>query len=112
MAGDEGLEAAADLFRVLGSESRLRLLRAIADRPRQVGGLAEATGMTQPLVSQHLRLLRSTGIVTVSRIGREATYQLADRHIAHVIDDAVTHVLEPLESQPEQTEHDPEGASA
>ena len=95
MADDAGLEEAAELFRVLGSPSRLRLLRAVADSPRQVGALAETTGMTQPLVSQHLRLLRSAGIVTVSRTGREAVYQLADRHIAHVIDDAVVHVQEP-----------------
>lgn len=91
----DGLDEAAELFRVLGSPSRLKLLRVIARGPAQVNALADATGLTQPLVSQHLRLLRTTGIVTVTRTGREASYQLADQHIAHVIDDAVIHVLEP-----------------
>lgn len=92
--GSEGVEAAAELFRVLGSPSRLQLLRAIAEQATQVGVLAEKTGMSQPLVSQHLRLLRQTGIVRAERQGREATYRLTDRHIAHVIEDAVAHVLE------------------
>jgi DNA-binding transcriptional ArsR family regulator len=90
----EGLEPAAALFRVLGSESRLFLLRLLADESATVGGLTGRSGMSQPLVSQHLRTLRQAGIVTVARSGREALYQLADHHIAHVIDDAITHVLE------------------
>jgi DNA-binding transcriptional ArsR family regulator len=59
-----------------------------------VSALVDRSGMSQPLVSQHLRTLRQAGIVTVSRSGREAVYQLADHHIAHVVDDAITHVLE------------------
>jgi len=33
-------------------------------------------------------------VVTVNRIGREATYSVADTHVSHVVDDAITHVLE------------------
>ena len=90
----DSIALAAELFKVLGGQSRLRLLRLLSEQPQQVGALAERAGMTQPLVSQHLRVLRQAGIVSVSRSGREATYQLADRHIAHVIDDAITHVQE------------------
>lgn len=94
MAPEAGLEATAELFKALGSASRLHLLRLLASEPCGVGSLAARSGMSQPLVSQHLRTLRQAGIVTVSRSGREATYQLADHHIAHVVDDAITHVLE------------------
>ncbi len=59
-----------------------------------MSALVQRSEMSQPLVSQHLRTLRQAGIVTVSRAGREAIYQLADHHIAHVVDDAITHVLE------------------
>ena len=55
---EPGLAEAAQLFKVLGSESRLLLLRLLAAEPRTVGALTEATGMSQPLVSQHLRTLR------------------------------------------------------
>ena len=94
MKHEDGLEATAALFKVLGSESRLYLVRLLAEEPATVGVLTTRSGMSQPLVSQHLRVLRQVGIVTVSRSGREAEYQLADHHIAHVIDDAIAHVLE------------------
>ena len=95
MITEPGLAEAVQLFKVLGSESRLGLLRLIGAEPRTVGVLVEATGMSQPLVSQHLRTLRQVGLVTTSRTGREVTYALADRHVAHVIEDALAHVQEP-----------------
>jgi len=64
----------------------------------------QGTGLSQPLVSQHLRVLRGAGLVEVTRSGREAIYSVADHHITHVIDDAITHVLEP--SGPHE-DHDP-----
>ncbi len=94
MEREAGLEATAELFKVLGSSSRLYLLRLLASEPSGVSALVDRSGMSQPLVSQHLRTLRQAGIVTVFRSGREAVYQLADHHIAHVVDDAITHVLE------------------
>lgn len=95
MDEDGGLAAAAQLFKVLGSESRLGLLRLLGQSPRTVSSLAEATGLTQPLVSQHLRTLRQSGLVTAERHGKEVTYQVADLHVSHVIADALAHVQEP-----------------
>ncbi len=94
MQKEAGLADAAQLFKVLGSESRLWLLRLIEQEPRTVGALADATQMTQPLVSQHLRTLRQAGLVDPTRSGKEITYRLADEHVAHVISDALTHVGE------------------
>ncbi|MFV0374740.1 ArsR/SmtB family transcription factor [Microbacterium sp.] len=94
MDAEPGLTEAAQLFKVLGSESRLGLLRLIGDRPRTVGMLVDATGMSQPLVSQHLRMLRQAGLVSADRNGKEITYTLADRHVSHVIEDALVHVQE------------------
>jgi DNA-binding transcriptional ArsR family regulator len=91
---ENGLTETASLFKVLGSESRLGLLRMLVAEPMTVGVLSTRSGLSQPLVSQHLRTLRQANIVTVTRTGREATYQLADHHIAHVIEDAITHVRE------------------
>ncbi|MFT4280589.1 ArsR/SmtB family transcription factor [Microbacterium sp.] len=86
---------AAQLFKVLGNESRLWLLRLIGDEPRTVGVLAEVTEMSQPLVSQHLRSLRQAGLAVATRSGKEVTYELADVHVSHVIADALAHVQEP-----------------
>lgn len=109
---EPGVAEAAQLFKVLGSESRLWLLRLISAEARTVGALVEATGMSQPLVSQHLRTLRQTGLVAASRAGKEVSYELADRHVAHVVADALAHVQEPAstrsagegQSHPEQRE--------
>ena len=95
MGRENGLTEAAQLFKVLGSESRLWLLRLLGESPMTVGALEEATGMSQPLVSQHLRTLRQSGLVTAARAGREVTYHVTDQHVSHVIADALTHVLEP-----------------
>lgn len=95
-----GLAAAAQLFKVLGHESRLLLLRLLADRPRTVSALVDASGSTQPLVSQHLRTLRQAGLVTATRQGREVVYAVADEHVTHVVADALTHVQEPAAPGP------------
>ena len=58
---EPGLADAAQLFKVLGGESRLALLWLIGQEPRTVGALAEATGLSQPLVSQHLRTCATRG---------------------------------------------------
>jgi DNA-binding transcriptional ArsR family regulator len=51
--------------------------------------------MSQPLVFQHLRTLRQSGLVVATRSGKELTYSVADAHVSHVIDDAIVHVHEP-----------------
>ncbi|GAB3261463.1 ArsR/SmtB family transcription factor [Kineosporia babensis] len=94
MQAEPGLAEAAQLFKILGHESRLWLLRLISAQPSTVGELAERTAMSQPLVSQHLRTLRQGGLVTAVRSGKEVTYEIADTHVTHVVADAVAHVLE------------------
>ncbi|WP_210604707.1 ArsR/SmtB family transcription factor [Brevibacterium oceani] len=95
-AKESGLSRAAELFKVLGNESRLWLVRLLGGEPMTVSTLTEATGMSQPLVSQHLRSLRQAGLVTADRRGKEMTYSLADEHVAHVVADALVHVQEPV----------------
>lgn len=97
---EDGLERAAELFKVLGNESRLWLVRLLGDSPRTVGELTETTGMSQPLVSQHLRTLRQADLVTATRHGKTVTYALADEHVTHVVADALVHVQEGQEPSP------------
>lgn len=94
MPDDEQLERVAELFKALGTASRLRILTSLAAGEGSVSSLVQTTGLSQPLVSQHLRLLRSMNLVTVTRSGRDAVYALTDEHVAHVINDAIAHTGE------------------
>ncbi|PWD49882.1 transcriptional regulator [Serinibacter arcticus] len=104
---ETGISEAAELFKVLGSEPRLWLLRLLSLEPRTVGSLADATKLPQPLVSQHLRTLRLTGLVTTRKEGRSVVYALADEHVAHVIADALVHVQEPRDAHARTNEEEP-----
>lgn len=94
MTDRASLEAAADLFKVLSTASRLQLLTLLDGEPSSVTDLTVRSGMSQPLVSQHLRTLRAAGLVAVERRGRDAEYRLVDQHVAHIVADAVAHIDE------------------
>jgi ArsR family transcriptional regulator, zinc-responsive transcriptional repressor len=91
---EDALSGAAELFKALSATSRLLILCALAHEPSSVGALTETTKLSQPLVSQHLRLLRGINLVTAARSGRETIYSLTDGHVARVIQDAIAHSQE------------------
>jgi ArsR family transcriptional regulator, zinc-responsive transcriptional repressor len=91
----DGYEAAGELLRALAAPVRIRIVTELADGPRCVHELVDTMGVPQPLVSQHLRVLRGAGIVRGSRRGREIAYALTDDHVAHIVADAVSHAKEP-----------------
>jgi ArsR family transcriptional regulator, zinc-responsive transcriptional repressor len=87
-------DVVVDLFRVLASPVRVAIVDLLADQERLVHQLVEATGLTQPLVSQHLRVLRDARLVRRVRRGREMSYALRDAHVAHIVRDAIEHTKE------------------
>ncbi len=89
------VQAASELLTALASPLRLTIVDLL-DRhgTRCVHQLVDALGVPQPLVSQHLRVLRGAGIVRGARRGREIAYSLVDEHIAHIVADAVSHAGE------------------
>jgi ArsR family transcriptional regulator, zinc-responsive transcriptional repressor len=89
------LADAAELLRALGAPHRLAIVIELADAPRCVHELVDMLGISQSLASQHLRVLRTTGLITGTRRGKETVYALADEHVAHIARDAVTHGSEP-----------------
>lgn len=88
------LSAAGELLRSLAAPVRIAIVLQLRDSPRCVHELVEALGVTQPLISQHLRVLKAAGMVYGERHGREVVYQLADEHLAHIVADAVSHAQE------------------
>jgi DNA-binding transcriptional ArsR family regulator len=83
LAGERDvIEAARRVHRALGDTNRLDLVRRLAQGPATVSELIESTGLSQPLVSWHLRRLRSAGLVTSERSGRESICTLRTETIA------------------------------
>jgi DNA-binding transcriptional ArsR family regulator len=73
-SGTLGYEAAGELPRVLPAPERLAIVAELGEQPRFVHELAGRLGISQPLVSQHLRVLRGARLVGVQRQGRKAVY--------------------------------------
>lgn len=95
----EGLtryEPAVELLKALAAPVRLAVVEQLATGPRCVHELVENLGVAQPLVSQHLRVLRAAGLVRGGRRGREVEYTLADEHVTHVVLDLLRHAEEPV----------------
>jgi ArsR family transcriptional regulator len=88
------LAAAGDLLRALAAPVRIAIVLELRESERCVHELVESLGVTQPLISQHLRVLKTAGVVAGERHGREVVYRLVDEHLAHIVMDAVTHAEE------------------
>ena len=75
---DEITVLQAEVMRTLANARRLEILHRLAEGPCEVGRLAGELGLSQPNASQHLSVLRSSGLVDADRDGREVRYRLAD----------------------------------
>src|SRR5438270_2091269 len=91
------LAAAGDLLRALAAPVRIAIVLELRAADRCVHELVAALGVTQPLISQHLRVLKAAGVVSGERHGREVVYRLVDAHLAHIVVDAVVHAEEAVE---------------
>jgi DNA-binding transcriptional ArsR family regulator len=90
----EILDAAGELLRALAAPVRIAIVLQLRESHRCVHELVDALGVPQPLVSQHLKILKAAGVVAGERSGREVLYRLADHHLAHIVVDAVAHAGE------------------
>lgn len=88
------LETAGDLLRALAAPVRIAIVLQLRESSRCVHELVDALGVPQPLVSQHLRILKSAGVVAGERAGREVHYRLVDDHLAAIVLAAVAHAGE------------------
>ena len=91
------LDTAGDLLRALAAPVRIAIVLQLRESSRCVHELVDALGVPQPLVSQHLRILKAAGVVAGERSGREVLYRLVDHHLAHIVVAAVTHAGEDTE---------------
>lgn len=88
------VQSVADVFKLLGDPTRVRLLDALTHGERCVCDLATLVGLTESAVSHQLRLLRAARLVRVRRAGRLAFYALDDHHVIGLLHDTRRHVEE------------------
>ncbi|AFP40829.1 MULTISPECIES: ArsR/SmtB family transcription factor [Mycolicibacterium] len=88
------LETAGELLRALAAPLRIAIVLQLQQSQRCVHELVDALDVPQPLVSQHLRILKQAGVVSSERAGREVLYRLVDHHLAHIVVDAIAHASE------------------
>ena len=94
MPDEADIAALAESFRVIGSDTRLKILLALDGRELCAGHLAEAVGMTPSAVSNQLKALRQARLITARREGKMLYYSLADCHPREIIHLAMSHVKE------------------
>ncbi len=81
----------ADAMEGLAAGARVQLLCLLVQGPRSVKDLTAATGLEQPAVSQHLRVLRELGFVVAEKQGRKKIYALYDAHVTGLLEQAIAH---------------------
>ncbi|MGB8404954.1 MAG: metalloregulator ArsR/SmtB family transcription factor [Mycobacterium sp.] len=90
----ETLDAAGDLLRALAAPVRIAIVLQLRESACCVHELVDALELPQPLVSQHLRILKAAGVVVGERTGREVHYRLVDDHLTEIVVAAVAHAGE------------------
>ena len=94
LLGAPTVDAIADVFKLLGDPTRVRLVDALTHGERCVCDLATLVGLSESAVSHQLRLLRAARLVRVRRAGRLAFYSLDDHHVVGLVHDTRKHVEE------------------
>ena len=76
----------ADLCFALADPTRILILYALDEQPRNVNDLTAELGATQPTTSRHLKILRERGLVNTERQGTTITYQISDKRLIQALD--------------------------
>lgn len=94
MPEEEELYDLAELFKVFGDSTRIRILSVLSAAEVCVCDLAEVLRMTQSAVSHQLRILKQAKLVTARREGKSVFYSLADDHVRTIIAQGREHIEE------------------
>ena len=94
MPEDETLYDLAELFKVFGDSTRIKILYALFEAELCVCDIAQLLGLTPAAVSHQLRVLKNSKLVKNRRDGKNIFYSLADDHVRRIIDQGMEHVNE------------------
>jgi ArsR family transcriptional regulator, lead/cadmium/zinc/bismuth-responsive transcriptional repressor len=91
---NRSFEQAVRMLRAIGDEGRLRLVEILSRHEACVGDIAETMGERVSTISERLRRLRDAGLVASRREGKHKYYSVADRHIAELVVNTLSHATE------------------
>lgn len=94
MPSEDSLYDLAELFKVFGDSTRIKILYALFESELCVGDIALLLGLSQTAVSHQLRVLRTNKLVKGRKDGKIVFYSLADEHVRTIIDQGMEHVDE------------------
>ena len=91
---EEELYDLAELFKVFGDSTRIRILFQLFDKELSVGELADLLTMNQSAVSHQLKVLKQAKLVKNRRDGKSIIYSLDDEHVRTIIAMGIDHIEE------------------
>ena len=91
---DEMLSDLADLFKLFGDTTRMRILFSLFESEMCVCAIAELLGMTQSAISHQLKILKDANLVANRREGKTIYYFLSDDHVRTIIAKGFEHLIE------------------
>ncbi|SFC76021.1 ArsR/SmtB family transcription factor [Ruminococcus albus] len=91
---DEELYDLAELFKMFGDSTRIRILYALLESEMCVGDMAQLLGLTPTACSHQLRVLKNSKLVRFRRDGKIMFYSLADEHVRSILALGMEHILE------------------
>ena len=94
MPEEDDLYDLAELFKVFGDSTRIRILYVLFESEMCVCDIAQLLNMTQSAISHQLRILKQTKLVKSRREGKAVFYSLADGHVRSIIDQGFEHIKE------------------
>ena len=84
----------AELYKVFGDSTRVKILFALLNNELPVNDIADQLNMTQSAISHQLRILKQSRLVSNRREGKSMIYYLADDHVRTIIDQGINHIEE------------------
>jgi len=94
MPDDDMLIDLAELFKVFGDSTRIKILFALMEHEVAVTALAEIVQMSPSAVSHQLRVLKTSGLVKFRRDGKSLLYSLSDSHVTSILNQGMDHIGE------------------
>lgn len=88
------LSELADLFKIFGDATRIRILYVLFESEMCVCDIAQLLGMTQSAISHQLQVLKKSKLVKYRREGKTVFYSLADSHVRAILGQGVEHIME------------------
>jgi len=91
---DEQIYDLAELFKVFGDSTRMRILFVLFEAEVCVCDIASALNMTVSAISHQLRILKQNKLVKSRKLGRSVFYSLADEHVRTIVSQGMEHIME------------------